>query len=236
MGRTRLRSLLGAAAALTVWMTVGGHQGWPDTNSPRPATASDDAWQPTAAQVRAARDALPGLEVKGRSPKSGYNRGLFLPGGRWPSNGKGCTVRDAVLLAAPITGERSRCSYRSGLLIDPYSGQKVPVSDVEVDHIVALQDAYVKGMRDDTFTPTRKYPDVTAARAALAVDPLNLVAVQGRLNSAKQESDVGSWLPPNRGAWCGMGVRVVLVKKEYGLWVTRAEHDALVRLLGRCPA
>lgn len=176
---------------------------------------------------------LAGLPVKGRAALTGYRRELF--GQTWADvDRNGCDTRNDILrrdLAAqrirPGTGG---CVVLSGTLADPYGGTAVAFArggadDVEIDHVVALADAWVTGAQG--WTPQR--------RVAFANDPANLLAVSAGQNRSKGESDAASWLPPNKAFRCGYVARQVTVKAKYGLWVTRAERAALAAVLGSCP-
>lgn len=192
----------------------------------------------TPRQASQARAQLEGLQVKGRSAKTGYSSEAFMPNG-WPSVGKGCDLRDQILTRQAPGLERDPkrpCDPVSGILVDPYSGAQLDLADAEVDHIVAKHDAYQKGARDDTATLTEQWPTAKDLRFAIATDPDNLVAVSGRLNSQKRSSDAASWVPPNKAYRCTYATRIVLVKHRYGLWVTPAEKGSLQHWLGTCPA
>ena len=95
---------------------------------------------------------------------------------------------------------------------------------MQIDHIVALSDAWQTGAQQWTLPK----------REAFANDPANLLAVDGSLNQEKGAGDAATWLPPNTGYRCVYVLRQVRVKAAYGLWVTRAERDAMERELGRC--
>ncbi len=119
----------------------------------------------------------------------------------------------------------------SGRLADPYTGRVIAFergaatsSKVQIDHVVALGDAWVKGAQQ--LTPVQ--------RTALANDPLNLLAVDGPTNGAKRDSDAASWLPPNRAFRCTYVARQVAVKTRYHLWVTAAEKAQVARQLESC--
>ena len=189
-----------------------------------------------AAPPGAALAALETLAVKGRAPKTGYSRSQFGDG--WTDDvsvdggHNGCDTRNDVLrqqLTDVVTKPGTNgCVVLSGVLNDPYSGTTVefrrgPGSSeaVQIDHVVALSDAWQKGAQllDDT------------ARRNFANDPLNLQATLGRVNQDKGDSDAASWLPPNTGYRCAYVSRIVDVKARYGLWVTQAEHDAIARVL-----
>jgi hypothetical protein len=124
------------------------------------------------------------------------------------------------------------CVVLRGTLHDPYTGDTVtflrgPASSgrVQVDHVVALSDAWQKGAQQ--LSRDR--------RAAFANDPLDLVAVGGGVNQSKGDGDAATWLPPQRSFRCAYVARQVAVKRRYGLWVTAAERDAVRRVLTRCP-
>lgn len=175
------------------------------------------------------------LTVKGRAPRTGYSRDLF--GAGWvDTNRNGCDTRNDIL-ARDLTGVTFKagtrdCVVLSGVLADPYSGGVINFvrgnatsNDVQIDHVVALSDAWQKGAQgwDET------------TRVAFANDPLNLLAVDGTLNQQKSDGDTATWLPPNRAYRCAYVARQVAVKYAYGLWVTAAEQDAMVRVLSTCP-
>lgn len=174
------------------------------------------------------------LPVKGRAPKTGYDRSEFGPA--WAdTDGNGCDQRNDVL-ARDLDDVRhvpgSACVVAAGTLHDPYTGRTVAFlrgqstsSAVQIDHLVSLSDAWQTGAQQLD----------AATRRQLANDPDNLLAVDGPTNESKGDGDAATWLPPNRAAWCDYGTRQVTIKARYRLWVTAAERDALARLLATCP-
>ena len=172
------------------------------------------------------------LAVRGRAPRAGYDRTLF--GQRWADTDRnGCDTRNDVLrrdLTQVVLDPGTRgCAVASGSLHDPYLGETVPYrrradSDVNVDHVVALADAWQKGAA--TWSAER--------RERFANDPGNLLAVSGRANLQKRDSDAASWLPPHKSSRCGYVSLQVQVKARYGLWVTAAERAAVARVLTSC--
>lgn len=176
-----------------------------------------------------ARAELGKLEVKGRAPKTGYTRKQF--GNGW---GKidGCSVRE-VILARDLTEEKidEKCRVVSGTLNDAYTGRTIQYqrgektsSQVQIDHVVALSDAWQKGAQQ---LPAEE-------RQKLANDPLNLLAVDGPANQAKGDGDAATWLPSNKPFRCQYIARQVAVKRRYHLWVTEAEKKAMAGILERC--
>ncbi|MCH0564319.1 MULTISPECIES: HNH endonuclease family protein [unclassified Streptomyces] len=179
----------------------------------------------------AALTAADSLTVKGRAPKTGYDRSRF--GTPWAdTDSNGCDTRDDILKRdlkdVRFTGGDCKVSY--GVLEqDPYSGKEITYrrgrSQVDIDHVVALSDAWQKGA---------KYWDA-AKRIALANDPLNLLAVDASANRGKGDGDTATWLPPNKAYRCTYVAAQVAVKKKYELWVTAAEQAAMKKVLSGCP-
>ncbi|WP_347566004.1 GmrSD restriction endonuclease domain-containing protein [Microbacterium ulmi] len=203
--------------------------------SPAPAPPADETWRNDAtlqADSRTALEALATLEIKGRAPKTGYSRDAFGPA--WKDvDGNGCDTRDDILrrdLTAMTTTDR--CTVSGGTLGDPYTATSITFergpetsSVVQIDHLVALGDAWQKGAQQLT----------EETRQPFANDPLNLLAVSGRANLQKGDGDAATWLPHNKAFRCEYVARQVSVKAAYGLWVTQAEHDAIAGLLEACP-
>jgi hypothetical protein len=178
-------------------------------------------------------DLLATLPLKGRAPKTGYDRALF--GQAWADvDRNGCDTRNDML-KRDLTGIKYTnsvpCKVRSGTLADPYTGTSISFlrgaatsSAVQIDHVVALSDAWQKGAQQLT----------TEQRTAFANDPLNLQSTDGPTNMRKGDGDAATWLPPNKSFRCEYVARQISVKATYSLWVTQAEHDAMARILGDC--
>jgi hypothetical protein len=167
------------------------------------ASGADGA--PDAADSGLAAKALVQLEdisVKGRAPKTGYSREEFGP--PWADvDRNGCDTRNDIL-ARDLTDETFRpgtnnCVVTTGTLVDKYTGTTINFfrgqdtsSDVQIDHVVALSDAWQKGAQQLS----------SDQRKELANDPLNLMAADGPTNSAKGDKEAATWLPPNRAFRC----------------------------------
>ena len=188
-----------------------------------------------AASEVTASSALATLAVKGRAPKTGYDRDALF--GDWADpDGNGCDARNDVL-ARDLTNKffgtgRDKCLVLSGTLVDPYSGKKIDFTRgqgtsalVPIDHVVAVSDAWQKGA----------FKWDAAKRINFYNDPLNLMATQRSLNSQKGDGDAATWLPPLKSYRCTYIARQIAVKAKYAIWVTKAEKDAMVRILSACP-
>ena len=180
-----------------------------------------------------AAELLATLTVKGRSPKTGYDRKAMFGSPWFDADRNGCDTRNDILQRdlTDITLS-GRCKVMSGTLADKYTGQTIDFvrgpdtsPAVQIDHVVALSDAWQKGAQQLSQD----------ARVALANDPINLYAADGPANSAKGDSDAASWLPSNRAFRCEYVAKQVSVKAAYQLWVTVPERDAMQRVLATCP-
>ena len=173
--------------------------------------------------------------TKGRAAKTGYTRAQF--GQTWADvDRNGCDTRNDILkrdLTAEVFKEKIReCVVLSGTLIDPFSGETINFvrgntssMEVQIDHVVALSNAWQTG----AFNLSIK------ERTAFANDPMNLLAVKGRLNSQKGDGDAATWLPPLKSYRCDYVSRQIAVKIKYKLWFTAPEKEAMVRILKSCP-
>lgn len=204
------------------------------SRSSEPAASSSVTVTPTGALAT-----LAGLPVKGRAPTTGYTRGRF--GQTWSDDvdvalgHNGCDTRNDILrrdLTAITTRPGTRdCIVLTGTLADPYTGRDITFTRgtdtseaVQIDHVVALSDAWQKGAQQLSDTQRRD----------LANDPRNLQATDGPTNQQKGDGDAATWLPPNRAFRCTYVERQISVKAAYRLWVTAAEKDAMTRILQSC--
>jgi hypothetical protein len=170
---------------------------------------------------------------------TGYSRRLF--GTAWsdaasnvPDAHNGCDTRNDIL-NRDLTNKTWRagthdCVVLSGSLRDPYTGRTIPfakarATDVQIDHVVPLGDAWQKGAQSWS----------AAERLSFANDPLELLAVDGPTNERKGDGDAATWLPPNKSFRCAYVARQIAVKAKYHLAVTAAERAAMLGILDGCP-
>lgn len=190
---------------------------------------------PVEASTKTAEAVLETLAVKGRAPKTGYERSQFGP--TWSDvDRNGCDTRNDILfrdLTSIVFKSGTRdCVVLSGVLADPYSGEKISFErgarssmEVQIDHVVALSNSWQTGAFKLTYEKRREF----------ANDPMNLRAVKGRLNSQKGDGDAATWLPPAKSIRCAYVSQQIVVKAKYGLWVTPPEKAAMQSLLAKCP-
>jgi hypothetical protein len=205
----------------------------PDT-VPTVGTAGVTAPNEQPAYATKALDLLATLAVKGRAPMTGYSREQF--GQAWADvDHNGCDTRNDILKrdlkSATFKPGTRDCVVLTGTLNEPYTATVINFvrgsatsSAVQIDHVVALGDAWQKGAQQLSVSQ----------RTALANDPLNLLAVDGPANMQKGDGDAATWLPRNKAFRCDYVARQISVKATYQLWVTQAEHDAMASVLGNC--
>jgi hypothetical protein len=176
------------------------------------------------------------IPIKGRAPMTDYDRVSDF-GQTWKDMDRnGCDTRNDILRRdltdAVLKPNTNGCVVLTGTLDDPYTGMIIDFergeqtsAEVQIDHIVALADAWQKGAQQWT----------QSKREEFANDPRNLLAVDGPTNQQKGAGDAATWLPPNRGYWCAYAESIVEIKAAYGVWTTAAEHARLEDLLQNCP-
>ena len=230
--KRRFVAVLFALGAVVVWLVVN-----PASYESEYIQAVNDGadWSAEAVSepdknASLAMEILEKLEVKGRAPKTGYDREQFYSG--WP-NVDGCSLRQRIIRRE--FGESAvleECNVVAGEFDEPYTGEHLKFSTrdeiskgIQIDHVVALSDAWQKGAQNLS----------TEKRYEVATDPLNLLAVDAAANKKKSDGDAATWLPANKRFRCQYVARQVSVKYKYSLWVTEAEKSAISKVLENCP-
>ena len=230
--KARRVSVVGVAVALVVlWLMIN-----PASYETETTIAEDSELDYTAEMVTEpdtnaplATEVLERLEVKGRAPKTGYTREEFYSG--WPTV-DGCSLRQKIIRREfGDSAVLDECNVVAGEYTEPYTGEymrfetrKEISKKIQIDHVVALSDAWQKGAQ--YLTADERYK--------IATDPLNLLAVEASANAKKSDGDAATWLPPNKKFRCQYVARQVSVKYKYKLWVTDAEKEAISKVLVNC--
>lgn len=185
----------------------------------------------TSVQSGTALAMLQSLVTRAKIYTPTYQRSAF--GAAWADvDHNGCDTRNDILSRDLRAISATHCEVSAGTLVSAYTGAtirftrgKSSSSQVQIDHMVALGDAWATGAAYLS----------AAQRLKLANDPLNLIAIEGAVNIAKGDRDAASWLPPLAAYRCTYVAHQISVKKAYGLWVTPAERMAMTRVLQGCP-
>jgi hypothetical protein len=183
------------------------------------------------AQIARAREELVKLRSAGTPHTAGYARDEF--GEPWTDvDRNGCDTRNDILSRdLDKTSLAGKCVVVSGVLQDPYTGRTVQFrrgprsAQVQIDHMYPLHRAWVYGAW--AWTEQR--------RVRFANDRGNLLAVDGRANSAKGDSGPGEWRPANRSYGCAYATGYIDIARIYKLPVTPGDRRALTRMLAACP-
>ncbi|KAG8737632.1 hypothetical protein FRC10_007974 [Ceratobasidium sp. 414] len=187
-------------------------------------------WEDNTVRLRIAsrlgRERTVTVAVDSNSPA--YSRDLFPT---WDTISGKCDTRETVLKRdGTNVVTDSSCAATSGTWVSVYDGATWTAgSDLDIDHLVPLKEAWLSGARDWT----------TARREALANDLTRpqLLAVTDNVNESKGDRDPANWMPPLASyrasrrfdchAW-------ITVKYYYGLTIDSAEKTALTNYLAAC--
>lgn len=172
-----------------------------------------------------AQSELDGLTVAADESMDGYSRDLFP---HWITIEGNCNTREMVLKRdADTVTEGSDCYPTSGSWTSFYDGVKTTnPSDLDIDHIVPLAEAWRSGARDWT---TDKRQDF-----ANDLDDPQLIAVTDNLNEAKGDQDPTTWQPPADSAHCDYAKWWIAVKHKWALHLQSAEKTSLQSMLDTC--
>ena len=158
--------------------------------------------------------------------RTGYDRTLFK---HWvDADGDGCNTRNEVLIAEaddPVT-VGSACSLSGGRWFSYYDRVSwTNTSDVDIDHMVPLAEAWDSGARSWTSTRRELYANDLG-------DSRSLVGVTDNVNQAKGDQDPATWMPAYDK--CRYLREFVAVKLRWRLTVDSAERSALQSLSSGC--
>lgn len=180
----------------------------------------------------AAQDTRPtALEILQKLPvrsenREGYDRDAFE---HWSDlDGNGCDAREDVLRQENLRPEGSVCWDKRGEWFSAYDGVRTTnSSSFDVDHVVALAEAWDSGAR--AWKSSR--------REAYANDlwPMALRAVSASSNRSKSDSDPAEWLPPRKSFVCRYSLDWVLTKYRWRLSVDLQEKRVLRGIFRDCP-
>jgi hypothetical protein len=121
----------------------------------------------------------------------------------------------------------SDCYPTSGSWRSPYDGATwTSPSDVDIDHMVPLAEAWASGAW--AWTTTRR--QAFANELSIA----QLWAVTDNVNQAKSDHDPAEWKPSLTSFWCMYARSWIHVKYTYSLSADSAEKSALSSMLNTC--
>ena len=160
--------------------------------------------------------------------RTGYDRTLFP---HWKDVDGDCQDTRHEVLIAETGGSltyinSSECSVATGQWFSYYDRVSwTAASDVDIDHVVALAEAWDSGAR--TWTTSRRQ-----SFANDLGDSRSLVAVTDNVNQSKGDQDPSTWLPTYDQ--CRYILEWTAVKIRWGLTVDTAEKNTLTSLGSQC--
>ena len=187
-----------------------------------PAASATPPGIPTAAT---AKSELSALTVAAEGSMSGYSRDRFP---HWIIISGTCDTRETVLKrdGTNVT-TNSACNATAGSWYSPYDGATwTQASDVDIDHLVPLAEAWRSGASAWTDAKRQQYAnDLT--------DP-QLIAVTDNVNQSKGDQDPSTWQPSRTAYRCTYAEMWVRVKYVWKLTLQSAEKTALTTMLNGC--
>ena len=188
---------------------------------------------PAGAATATARSILLAIPVAYEGGSSTYQRSYFT---HWIDADHDCQdTRAEVLIAeslSPITYTSSnRCYVSKGRWYSQYDGATWTLaSDVDIDHMVPLKEAWESGARGWSSTDRTRYANDLGFYASL-------IAVTDNVNQSKGDRDPADWMPPLASDRCQYAMNWVQVKYRWRLTINPAERTTLSTLLsGTCGA
>lgn len=165
-----------------------------------------------------------------REQGSGYDRELF---DHWITQPGGCSTREAVLIRDSLTPAQVDpfgCRVVEGDWSSSYDGAtwQYP-SDVDIDHVVALKEAWDSGAWAWTEAQRRSFANDLS-------DTRTLRAVTDSVNQSKSDKDPSNWLPPIESEWCRYLGDWLAIKARWQLSMDESEAGRIRNVLRqRCP-
>lgn len=168
---------------------------------------------------------LAAIPTQVETGSAGYSRDLFP---HWSSQSGTCDTRETVLKRDGVDVVTSTaCAATSGSWYSVYDGAwNYASSDVDVDHVVALSEAWGSGA--STWTASKRQ------QFANSLGDGQLIAVTDNVNASKSDRDAAEWQPPLASYHCTYAKHVVHVKYGWGLSMDSAEKTAINAMLATC--
>jgi hypothetical protein len=160
-----------------------------------------------------------------RERRAGYDRDKF---DAWVDADGDCRDTRAEVLVqesrSPVTGD---CTIETGRWYSYYDAASwTDASDVDIDHLVPLAEAWDSGARTWTANTRERYANDLGDRRTL-------VAVTDNVNQSKGDQDFSEWRPDH--GRCRYLREWAAVKTRWSLTVDRAEKRAMRTLGAQCP-
>lgn len=216
-----------------------------DAGTKTDTRAATGSWGSDPAVWQAGLDATNTIATAKARP-GGYDRERYFGG--WASNGCGSATTRDTILARDLKDavENPRCQVTSGTLTDPYTGRTIQFrrgrntsSAVQIDHVVALLDAWESGARD--WDQAKRVEYANSQDVLLASDgPANMAKGSGldvngtALYRSQNSGAPDIWMPDNKAYRCDYMAKRATIKSKWGLTMTPREKQQTVSVLSQC--
>jgi hypothetical protein len=173
------------------------------------------------------RSAVAALPVDGEN-RTGYARTKFQ---HWvDADRDGCNTRYEVLIAEAVTKPKvgTGCALSGGRWYSYFDDAYWTVpADLDIDHVVALAEAWDSGASEWTASQRRSYANDLS-------DGRPLVAVTDNVNQSKSDQDPADWMPSYVNSRCRYIEEWVAIKLRWRLTVDEQEREALTDHANGC--
>lgn len=130
-------------------------------------------------------------------------------------------IRDSKV---PPTFTPNGCTVQTGHWDDPYTARlHTAAKDIQIDHVVALKNAYMTGAHEWNFAKRCLYANYMGNR-------FHLLSVNGPANLKKSDHSPSGYVPPNKQFTCEFIKTWLNIKLIWSLRITPQEGDAIQRI------
>ena len=189
------------------------------------ATSRTEASSSVKSGGGAGLSVLQTIRIENERP-TGYVRTLFE---HWIDiDGDGCDTREQVLKRDSVTlpqVDPYKCKVIAGDWVSPFDGAKwSDPTDVDIDHVVALKEAWDSGAWAWSAATRNAYANDTS-------DKRTLIAVTDNVNQQKSDRDPSNWVPPLKSNLCTYLGNWISIKARWNLSMDQSEWGRIKNLL-----
>jgi hypothetical protein len=161
-------------------------------------------------------------------PAVPYNRDTHFGGWLVESNAGCLNTRAKVLVRdslSNVTYSSTGCTVATGQWDDPYTARMhTQARDIQIDHLVALKNAYMTGAHEWSFEKRCLYANYMGNK-------FHLLSVNGPENMKKSDHTPEGYTPPNRRYTCQFVKNWLNIKAIWNLRITPREGQAIQKIV-----
>ncbi|MEK6628331.1 MAG: HNH endonuclease family protein [Bdellovibrionota bacterium] len=162
-------------------------------------------------------------------PLAPYKRDIHFGGWLRDSANGSCLNTRAKVLArdslSPVTYTPNACAVATGQWDDPYTANLYSsAKDIQIDHVVALKNAYMTGAHQWDFKKRCLYANYQG-------NNFHLLSVDGPENMKKSDHSPGGYTPPNQTYTCEYIKNWLNIKLIWSLRITPKEASAINKII-----